>query len=72
MGEKYPILRPRELISALEKKGFYYKSKRGSHAKYTDGNHTVIIPMHETIARGTLRSILHQADIELDEILELL
>jgi hypothetical protein len=33
MGEKYPILKPREVISVLEKKGFYYKSKKGSHAK---------------------------------------
>jgi predicted RNA binding protein YcfA (HicA-like mRNA interferase family) len=72
MGEKYPVLKPREVVSALEKKGFYFKSQKGSHAKYTDGNHVVIIPVHETIARGTLRSILHQADIDLDEMLELL
>jgi hypothetical protein len=39
MGEKYPVLKSRELISALERKGFYFKSQKGSHAKYTDGNH---------------------------------
>jgi predicted RNA binding protein YcfA (HicA-like mRNA interferase family) len=72
MGEKYPILKPRELIHALEKIGFNYKSKKGSHVKYTDGIHTVIIPMHDTIARGTLRSILHQAGIELEQLTELL
>ncbi|MDR0518445.1 MAG: type II toxin-antitoxin system HicA family toxin [Clostridiales Family XIII bacterium] len=72
MGEKYPILEPRELIRALESIGFNYKSRKGSHVKYTDGVHTVIIPMHDTIARGTLRSILHQAGIELEHLMNLL
>jgi len=52
---KYPILRPNEIISALSKKGFYFKSQKGSHSKYTDGRYTVIIPMHDTVARGTLK-----------------
>jgi len=69
---KYPILKPNEIISALSKKGFVFKSQKGSHAKYTDGKHTTIIPMHDTVARGTLRSILIQADIELEEFMKLL
>jgi predicted RNA binding protein YcfA (HicA-like mRNA interferase family) len=72
MGHKYPILRPNEIIAALSKKGFVYKSQKGSHAKYSDGHYTAIIPMHETIARGTLKGILLQANIELDDFLELL
>ena len=68
---KYPILKPSEIISALSKKGFYFKSQKGSHAKYTDGLHSAIIPMHDTIARGTLKSILMQANIELEEFMEL-
>jgi len=69
---KYPILRPNEIISALTRKGFYFKSQKGSHAKYTNGSHNVIIPMHDTVARGTLKSILTQANIELEEFLKLL
>ena len=72
MGDKYPLLKPREVIAALIKIGFLFKSQRGSHAKYTDGVHTVIVPMHDEIARGTLKSILFQANIELDEFLQLL
>jgi len=72
MGGKYPILRPNEIISALVRKGFVFKSQKGSHAKYINGNRTVIIPIHDTIARGTLKSILIQADIELEEFLTLL
>jgi predicted RNA binding protein YcfA (HicA-like mRNA interferase family) len=69
---KYPILRPTEIISALSQKGFYFKSQKGSHAKYTNGKHTVIIPMHDTVARGTLKSILIQANVEIEEFLNLL
>jgi predicted RNA binding protein YcfA (HicA-like mRNA interferase family) len=72
MGDKYPILRPNEIISALSKKGFVFKSQKGSHAKYTDGYHTVIIPIHDNVARGTLRSILIQAGIKLEDFLKLL
>jgi hypothetical protein len=39
MGHKYPILKPNEIISALSKKGFVYKSQKGSHAKYSDGHY---------------------------------
>ena len=72
MSSKYPILKPHEIISVLSKKGFVFKSQKGSHAKYTNGNRITVIPLHDTVARGTLRSILFQADIELEEFLELL
>jgi len=72
MANRYPILRPNDVISALSKKGFVFKSQKGSHAKYTNGNRIFVIPMHNTIARGTLKSILIQAGIELEDFLELL
>ena len=34
MSSKYPILKPREIIAALESFGFAYKSQKGSHVKY--------------------------------------
>jgi len=72
MGNKYPILKPHEIISALSKKGFSFKSQKGSHAKYSNGNRIAIIPMHDSVARGTLKSILIQADVDLEEFLKLL
>lgn len=72
MPSKYPIVTPKELIYALKSCGFSYVSQKGSHQKYSDGTHVVIIPMHDEIARGTLRSILRQADLPLDELLDLL
>ena len=69
---KYPILKPNEIIAALSREGFYFKSQKGSHAEYTNGNRVVIIPIHDTVARGTLKSILIQANIELEDFLKLL
>ncbi|MBR3933196.1 MAG: type II toxin-antitoxin system HicA family toxin [Clostridia bacterium] len=72
MGSKYPILPPKSVIYALEKFGFYFVSQKGSHMKYTNGKRTVIIPNHTEIAKGTLKSILAMAGIELDEFLKIL
>lgn len=72
MGSKYPILKPKEIIDVLEKKGFKFISQKGSHLKYTDGKNVVIIPNHTEIAKGTLKSILMQAGIEFDEFISLL
>lgn len=72
MSSKYPILPPLKVIKTLRKLGFEKVSQKGSHAKYR--NYTTgkvyIIPMHDEIAKGTLKSILEQADIELDLFLE--
>jgi predicted RNA binding protein YcfA (HicA-like mRNA interferase family) len=75
MGSQYPILLPKQIIKALRKQGFRKVSQRGSHAKYrndTNPVRTVIIPMHSEIARGTLKSILEQANVSLEKFLELL
>ena len=72
MGSKYPVLAPKEVVSALEKRGFSFVSQKGSHMKYTNGARVVIIPNHAELAKGTLKSILNMAGIELDEFMKLL
>ncbi|MCL2088531.1 MAG: type II toxin-antitoxin system HicA family toxin [Oscillospiraceae bacterium] len=74
MGSKYPVLKPQEIIKSLASFGFVYKSQKGSHVKYIKtekGKPTksVIIPMHNEVAKGTLKSILEQAGLTLDEFL---
>jgi predicted RNA binding protein YcfA (HicA-like mRNA interferase family) len=52
------------VITALGKAGFAHVSTRGSHAKLRNENgRTVIVPLHPELARGTLSSILKQADL---------
>jgi len=75
MGSKYPLLKPVEIIRVLKHFGFIFKSQKGSHAKYIkiENNkvvNTVIIPLHNIIARGTLQSILEQASISIDNFLD--
>ena len=70
MGSKYPILTPKEVIKRLEKFGFYFVSQKGSHLKYTNGIKIVIVPNHDEVAKGTLKSILMMADISLEDFLK--
>lgn len=75
MGSKYPVLSPQQIIKVLGKLGLEKTSQKGSHIKYTKtGNPTkiVIIPMHYGIVKGTLKSILEQAGITLEEFLNYL
>lgn len=71
MPSKYPVYKPQEVIKKLESVGFTFVSQKGSHRKYSDGKHVCIIPMHDEVAKGTLKSILVQADIELEVFIEL-
>ena len=72
MSSKYPILPPDKIIRVMKKLGFYKISQKGSHAKFINDftGKVFIIPMHSEIAKGTLKSILEQADIELDQFLK--
>ena len=73
---KLPILKPGELIKALEKLGFSRTRKsKGSHFRYKhpDGRKTTV-PFHEgkDIGRGLLRKILRDVDISIEELKRLL
>ena len=75
MGSKYPILKPEQIIKVLEGLGFEKVSQRGGHVKYKKyGSNTkvVIIPLHNEIAKGTLKGILQQAGLDIDEFLKYL
>jgi predicted RNA binding protein YcfA (HicA-like mRNA interferase family) len=69
MSSKYPVLPPDKIIKAMKRLGFNKISQKGSHAKYMNEKtgRIFIIPMHDEIARGTLKSILEQANIELNQ-----
>ena len=63
----------REVVRALARVGFSEVSQRGSHLKLrSQEGRTVIVPMHRELARGTLRSILRQADLTVEAFIELL
>lgn len=72
MPSKYPVVKPKELIDFLYTKGFWYVSQNGSHRKYTNGKLVVIVPMHYEIKKGTLKCILSQAQIPVEDLIEYL
>jgi predicted RNA binding protein YcfA (HicA-like mRNA interferase family) len=70
---KLPTLRPRQVIAALEKIGFHSVRQRGRHLQLKRGNLLVTFPIHpRDLNPHVLRSILRQAQLTVDEFLELL
>ena len=69
MPSKYPVLKPNEVIKRLEAFGFYSVSQKGSHLKMSNGINKCIIPIHDEVAKGTLKSILSQANISLEDFM---
>lgn len=61
------------MLTLLESIGFVQVSQKGSHVKvrHPDGR-VAIIPLHRELAIGTLRSILRQAGISMDDFRKLI
>jgi predicted RNA binding protein YcfA (HicA-like mRNA interferase family) len=59
------------IIKILLKRGFYFVSQKGSHAKYRKSDNpvlTVIVPAGEKeIPYGTFRSILRQSHLSRED-----
>ena len=76
MSPKLPSVNARQLIRVLKQAGFEEQRQRGSHLhlKRASGGKRVTVPVHKgrSIPTGTLRAILRDADISVDEFLELL
>lgn len=73
MTPRLPVVSGQDTVRALEKAGFRQISQRGSHVKLrNDAGRTAIVPLHRELAPGTLRSILRQADLPVDEFAPLL
>lgn len=54
-----PVLKPRQVVRALEKAGFVQVRQRGSHLRLKRGNLAVTVPMHAgdlTTKRTTLHT----------------
>ena len=73
MSSALPLVSGRQVLRALQAAGFEHMSTRGSHAKlrHPDGRVT-IVPLHHSIARGTLGSILRQSGLSAARFKELL
>jgi len=72
---KLPVLRARELIKVLHKLGFGLFHQVGSHAQFKNAKGIkVTVPIHgrKEIGRKTLKGIVNDLDMTIEEFMEFL
>ncbi len=69
-----PRISGRECVKALLKSGFVQKRQHGSHIilRRDDPFAQLVVPDHKELDRGTLRAIIHQAGLTVDEFVRLI
>jgi len=75
MKQELPSLKPKEVVVAPEQAGFLLKRQTGNHAiLYKPGiSRPISIPIHpKDMPRGTLRAIIRQANLTIEEFLKLM
>ncbi|NJL09594.1 MAG: type II toxin-antitoxin system HicA family toxin [Calothrix sp. SM1_7_51] len=71
---KIPVISGSECVKVLEEISFVVVRQRGSHMIMVreEPKTTVSIPNHSELDRGTLRAIIRQVDLTVDEFVALL
>ena len=70
---KLPVLKSRQVITALEKAGFRQVRQKGSHIQFKRGNLLVTVPNHPgDLNPQVLKSIIRQAQMTPEEFIYLL
>jgi len=71
---KLPVVSGADCIKALTKIGFDVVRQRGSHITLVrqDLSTQLTVPNHKTIAKGTLRSLIRDSGLSVDEFIDLL
>lgn len=73
---KLPILSGKDMIKVLSRIGFQHIRTHGSHAilrkQLPQGKSlTLPVPLHKELAKGTLKSIMNQSGLSLEDLLKL-
>ena len=72
---KLPIIKHQELIRVLSKLGYFEHKQKGSHLimKMPDGKRAVVAVHHgRDIPKGTLKSIINDLEISVEQFVQLL
>ncbi len=70
-----PVLTPNELVRVLEQQGYIRHRQKGSHLILiqTNSSKQITVPMHaRDLRKGTLRSIIRQMNITVDEFVRMI
>ena len=66
---RLPSVTAKRVVALLERNGFVIIRQRGSHAtlRHADGRQTTV-PMHRDVPKGTLRSIMRQTGLTVEDL----
>ena len=71
---KLPRISGKDAVKALAKNGFEFRRQVGSHMilkRESDGKR-ISVPNHSELPKGTLRAIIREADLTVENFIELL
>ena len=70
---KLPRVSGRECVGALVKAGFLIRRQKSSHIvlRCADPFAQIVVPDHDELDRGTLRAIIRQAGMSVDQFVDL-
>lgn len=72
---RLPQVSGREVIKVLQQRGYVQDRQRGSHIvmrQLAEPHRRITVPDHRPVAKGTLRAIIHQAGLTVEEFIALL
>ena len=72
---KLPLVSGREAVKAFRKTGYEIDHQTGSHIilRHSDPPHRRLsVPDHKELGKGTLRALIRQAGLTVEEVIELL
>ncbi len=76
MTPKLPVVSGEQLIRALARFGYVVVRQKGSHVRLrhgTDPNRlAVTVPLHDEIASGTLKRILRDSRVTVEQLISVL
>lgn len=71
---KLPVISGAECVKALKRGGFYFKRQEGSHIVMRRDKPfaQLVVPLHKVLDRGTLRAIIRQSGLTVEEFVKIL
>jgi predicted RNA binding protein YcfA (HicA-like mRNA interferase family) len=70
MSVKLPVISGERLIKILVKNGFSVKRQARSHVVLQKGEIVFSVPHHEELKKDTLKAILSQSGLEVEDLLK--
>ena len=67
---KIPSWPYKKVIARLENFDYEFVRQKGSHIRMKNNGTTITVPAHNPVAKGTLRKILRDTQISLEDFLD--